>query len=74
MGTYLRTQANSRDVAVIKDVKFVDSKGDQLIQLADMVAGCVRRSFDESRSDSQAFKRVLAPMWRKENSDLWLFA
>lgn len=73
MRTYLRNQANSRDVAVIKDVKFVDSKGDQLIQLADMVAGCVRRSFDESRSDSQDFKRAIAPMWRKENSDLWLF-
>ena len=74
METYLRSQANSRDLAVIKDVKFVTSKGDQLIQLADMVAGCVRRSFDESRSDSQSFKRAIAPMWRKENSDLWLFA
>lgn len=73
MGTYLRIQANSRDVAVIKDVKFVDSNGDQLIQLADMVAGCVRRSFDESRSDAQAFRKAIAPMWRKENSDLWHF-
>jgi len=73
MSVYLRIQANSRDITVIKDVKFVDSKGDQLIQLADMVAGCVRRSFDEARSDSQAFKSAIAPMWRKENSDLWLF-
>ena len=73
MGTYLRIQANSGDAAVINDVKFVDSKVDQLIQLADMVAGCVRRSFDESRSDSESFKRTIAPMWRKEKSDLWLF-
>jgi hypothetical protein len=28
MSVYLRIQANSRDITVIKDVKFVDSKGD----------------------------------------------
>lgn len=73
MSVYLRTQANSRDVPVIKDLKFADSKGDQLIQLADMVAGCIRRSFDDTRLDSQAFKSAIAPMWRKQKSDLWIF-
>lgn len=45
---YLKKQLNSGDKKVIKNCKLVDSKGNQLIQLADMVAGSVRRSFEDN--------------------------
>lgn len=41
--TYFRQQANPRG-AVIKNMKFVNSKNDNLVQLADMVAGSILRT------------------------------
>lgn len=73
MQSYLKYQPNSSDTQIVKDVSFVNSKGDQLIQLADMIAGSTRRSYDNSRSNSNDYTEVLKAIWRKEKSDIWEF-
>jgi hypothetical protein len=52
----------------IAKCKFVDSKSDSLIQLADMISGAVYRQFNPSRPDSSFLDRV-----RQKVEDLWEF-
>lgn len=66
--TYFRQQANPRG-GVIKDMKFVDSRSDNLIQLADMVAGTILRTTQGDKSDSSAYYKVI----RKRIEDEWHF-
>lgn len=42
--TYLRQELN-RETRVIHDIRFADSKTDSMIQLADMIAGSIARSY-----------------------------
>jgi hypothetical protein len=65
--TYFRQYANPRG-GVIKDLKFVNSKGDSLIQLADMVAGSIYRT-TSTKSDSQEYIEVI----QKRIEDIWNF-
>lgn len=73
MQVYLKYQSNSSEFCKVKEVSFVNSKGDQLIQLADMIAGATRRSYDDSRSNASDYAAVLRPVWRQEKSDIWDF-
>lgn len=43
----------------VKDFKFVDSKNNSLIQLADMVAGSVRRSYQKKKGDSSVYISII---------------
>jgi hypothetical protein len=52
----------------IAKCKFVDSKGDSLIQLADMISGAVYRQYNPSRPDGSFFDRI-----RHKIEDLWEF-
>jgi hypothetical protein len=54
---YFRQQANPKG-AVIKDMKFVNSKNDNLVQLADMVAGSILRT-QSDKSDSKDYLDVI---------------
>ncbi len=63
---YLKKQLNSGDKKIIKNCKLVDSKGNQLIQLADMIAGSVRRSFE---ANDYIYRNLIK---NKEN-DVWNF-
>lgn len=65
--TYFRQFANPKG-AVIKDLKFVNSRGDNLIQLADMVAGSIYRT-TSSKSDSQEYIKII----QKRIEDIWNF-
>jgi len=67
-GTYFRQQANPRN-AVIKDMKFVNSKNDNLIQLADMVAGAILRTTQTGKTDSKIYLATL----KKRIEDIWYF-
>ena len=49
--------------------KLVDSKKDVLVQMADMIAGSVRRSHDSSVADAKLYKSIIA----KHIEDEWLF-
>lgn len=73
MQGYLRSQTGSSDFRVVRDVSFVNSKGNQLIQLADMIAGATRRSFDDSQSNSRDYAAALRKVWLQTKSDIWNF-
>ncbi|WP_428151117.1 DUF3800 domain-containing protein [Brevundimonas sp.] len=57
-----------RDGAV-RDCRFSDSKNDPLIQLADMCAGAVARSFRTDRRDAHRWRDMLRPRL----DDVWQF-
>lgn len=54
---------------VIKDVRFKDSKHDTLVQLADMCAGAIARSYRTDRKDSNRWRAMLSPRL----DDIWKF-
>lgn len=66
LNTYLR---QTLDGHKIKKIKFVDSKSDSLIQLADMVVGAIARSYSTNRKDEQRWKQMLA----KKIDNIWDF-
>lgn len=54
----------------IKDIKFVDSRSDNLIQLADMCAGAIARSYkDDTRSQCWRWRHALSGALE----DVWEF-
>lgn len=71
--SYFRREAKSKDAGIIRKVSFVDSHRDQLIQLADMVAGSIRCSHDLSGSDAGQYLAVLRKRIRDPRSDIWIF-
>lgn len=66
--TYFKQQANPRG-SVIKDMKFVNSKNDNLIQLADIVAGSIFRTTQSGKTDSGDYLKVI----KKRVEDIWYF-
>ncbi len=66
---YLRRHLNSREKCIMKSCKLVTSKGNVLIQVADMVAGSVRRFYDVSRRDASVYKSII----QKHIQDEWRF-
>ena len=66
--TYFRQQANPRG-GVIKNMKFVNSKSDSLIQLADMVAGSILRTTQAGKTDSKDYLAII----NKRVEDIWYF-
>lgn len=67
--TYLRKQLNSNDKKIMKNCKLVDSKSNVLIQMADMVAGSVRRSHLEDKKDADFYKNII----ENKIQDEWFF-
>jgi len=65
---YFRKQVNL-SASIIKELKFVDSKNDNLIQLADMVAGAIFRSRQSDKTDYGEYLAVI----RERIEDLWEF-
>lgn len=66
LGAYLRRHTGP---GALKDVRFSDSKNDRLVQVADMCAGAIGRSYRQERSDRDRWRNQLAP--RIEN--IWNF-
>ncbi len=66
---YLRTQLNSKQKQIMKNCKLVDSKGNVLVQMADMIAGSIRRSYDISKTDHNIYKALI----KKHIEDEWKF-
>jgi Protein of unknown function (DUF3800) len=54
---------------VIRQIRFKDSRADVLVQLADMCAGAVARSYRTDRRDARRWRRIL----RSRISDIWEF-
>lgn len=57
--SYLRRELHSSDRRIVKSCKLVDSRENVLIQMADMIAGSIRRSYDTSKSDATAYKKII---------------
>ena len=57
--TYLRKELNSTDRKIMTHCRLVDSKSNVLIQMADMIAGTIRRSYDEDKKDGAQLKKIM---------------
>lgn len=68
MRSYLRQHLDERSV---RKVRLKDSRKDPLIQLADMVAGAIARSYRVDRSDSNRWRARLLAARKIEN--VWEF-
>ena len=66
--TYLRKALQQHGIRKCK-ISFVDSRKDPLIQLADLVAGSVMRSFDERKADRDEYIKLLKPKIK----DIYIF-
>jgi len=67
MKTYLRKQVNVKS-DIIRDVKFRNSKNNVLLQLADMVAGTINRSYSD-KSDAKLYRKII----QKREDNVWEF-
>jgi len=65
---YLRRQLNDSQVKIIKNCKLVDSKQNVLIQLADMAAGSIHRSYSE-KTDAKTYRAII----KSRIEDEWKF-
>lgn len=66
LGTYLRRHCGP---GIIKDIRFKDSHRDPLVQLADMCAGAIARSYRPDRPNSRRWRAMLTP----KIDDVWEF-
>ena len=69
--TYLRRELNAKQRKVISQLRFVDSKTNVLIQLADMVAGAIYRKHTSNKSDANIYYDILKS--NKKIQDCWNF-
>lgn len=69
MISYLRKELNNPARKVFKDLKIVDSHTNVLIQLADMAAGAIHRSYYVDKSDKDLYRGIIA----KRIEDEWRF-
>ncbi|MFH0803839.1 MAG: DUF3800 domain-containing protein [Candidatus Tagabacteria bacterium] len=67
--SYLRRELNNKEKHIIKDCKLINSKGNMLIQMVDMVAGAIRRSYIDSKKDSKLYRGVV----KKHIDSCWEF-
>ena len=67
--TYLRRELNTTNKKIINQCRLVDSKSNVLIQMADMIAGTIRRSYDADKKDGMQLKMII----KKHIQDEWQF-
>ncbi len=66
---YLRRELNGNNVKIMKQCKLVDSQSDVLIQMADMIAGSINRSYNLAKPDRTIYKSI----FKKHITDEWQF-
>jgi hypothetical protein len=67
--TYLRKELNMNNKKIMKNCRLVDSKDNVLIQMVDMIAGSIKRSYEGSKSDKLKYKEII----KKHITDEWMF-
>jgi len=70
---YLFAEVNKSGSQSLRKVSFVKSHTDLLIQVADMFAGCIRRSSDTSDKNQATYLAMLAPFSGHAKSDFGKF-
>lgn len=66
---YLRKYLNSEQRKIFKQFRLVDSKQNVLIQLADMIAGTIRRYHEKEKADAPIYWKLIT----KKIKDCWEF-
>lgn len=68
---YLRKQlrVDQDGIPILEDLRIVDSQNSVLIQLADMVAGTIRRYSEHEKEDADAYRKII----RHRIKDEWNF-
>jgi hypothetical protein len=66
---YLRKELNNNERKILKNCKMIDSKSDVLIQMADMIAGSIHRSYQRDKKDGSDYKNII----KKRIEDEWNF-
>jgi hypothetical protein len=67
--TYLRRELNSSQKKIMRNCKMVDSKGNVLVQMADMVAGSINRAQNKEKPESRIYKNIIL----RHLEDEWTF-
>lgn len=57
--THLR-QVLNRETRLVQSIKFYDSRENSIIQLADMAAGSIARSYKRSKKDCREYRKILS--------------
>ena len=57
--SHLKEKLNWKDKKIMRDLRFVDSKNNSLIQLADMIAGALRRSYEGNKNDKDIYRNIV---------------
>ncbi len=60
LAKYLRRHMNSPKNRLVRKIKMQDSKGNNLLQLADYVADVINRSVLKKKNDADKFRRIIA--------------
>lgn len=69
IATYLRQNLNNKNNTIMDSIQLVDSKTNMLIQMADMIAGAIRRSYASASDKDTKYKRII----KKKIEDEWTF-
>lgn len=67
--TYLRRELNKRDKKVMRHCQMVNSKGNVLVQMADIIAGSINRAENKKKADYKIYKGII----KKHIEDEWRF-
>ncbi|MGH9833539.1 MAG: DUF3800 domain-containing protein [Blastocatellia bacterium] len=59
LSKYLRSKIN-RETRLIKKIKMQRSDGNNLLQLADYVAGVINRSVSSNKPDAEVFRKIIS--------------
>ena len=68
LSVYLRKELNDYR-KTMKNLRLVDSKRDVLIQMADMIAGAIRRSYDSEKKENNKYRKIIS----SRIEDCWEF-
>lgn len=69
MATYLRRELNTSQKKVMKNFRLVNSRQNVLIQMADMIAGAIRRSYVSGKKNNKTYRTII----NKKIEDCWEF-
>jgi len=65
---YLRRELSSQERLVMRNCRLVDSQGNVLVQLADMIAGSINRSYSQ-KNDAKEYRAII----ERHIEDEWRF-
>jgi hypothetical protein len=70
---YFRRVVNDERPGTISEISTADSSRNVMIQLADMVAGAIHRSYNADKVDAKLYRAVLQRRLRDSRSSVWEF-